>query len=142
MSVLEFTVPGEPVSKGRPRFTRTGFAYTDKRTASFENLVRLAYAEKYPDRVPSDVSISLYVDAYFSIPKSWSKKKRADAANNIIFKTSRPDLDNIVKAISDGLNGVAWIDDAQITEFHSWKGFSENPRTEVIISLCDGEEEQ
>ena len=133
--IIKFTIPGEPVSKGRPRFTRTGFAYTDKRTAKFENLVRLAYSETYPDRIPSDAPVSLSVDAYFSIPKSWSKKKKADAADNILRKTTKPDLDNVVKSVSDGLNGVAWRDDAQICMLNSWKGFSENPRTEVEIDF-------
>ena len=133
--IIKFTIPGEPVSKGRPRFTRKGFAYTDKRTAKFENLVRLAYSETFPDRIPSEAPVALSVDAYFSIPKSWSKKKREDAANHILLKTSRPDLDNIVKSVSDGLNGVAWRDDAQICMLNSWKGFSENPRTEVVINF-------
>lgn len=138
--IIKFTIPGEPVSKGRPRFTRTGFAYTDKRTAKFENLVRLAYSETYPDRIPSDAPVSISVDAYFSIPKSWSKKKKADAADNILRKTTKPDIDNVVKSVSDGLNGVAWRDDSQICELHSWKGFSENPRTEVEIDFKEEDE--
>ena len=136
---IKFTVPGEPVAKGRPRFTRSGHAYTTRRTAQFENLVRLAYSEKFPDLAPSDGPIELTVDAYFSIPKSWPKKRKEYAADNILQKTSRPDLDNIVKAVSDGLNEVAWRDDAQICELHSWKGFSENPRTEVTIRVKEEE---
>ena len=138
--IVKFTIPGEPVSKGRPRFTRTGFAYTDKRTAKFENLVRLAYSEAYPDRIPSENPVALSVDAYFSIPKSWSKKKKALAADCMIWKTSRPDLDNIVKSVSDGLNEVAWKDDAQIYMLQAWKGFSENPRTEVEIDFKEEED--
>ena len=102
--------------------------------------MRLAYSEAYPDRIPSENPVALSVDAYFSIPKSWSKKKKALAADCMIWKTSRPDLDNIVKSVSDGLNEVAWKDDAQIYMLQAWKGFSENPRTEVEIDFKEEEE--
>lgn len=38
---ISFSVPGEPVGKGRPRFTRTGHPYTPGKTGSYESLVRL-----------------------------------------------------------------------------------------------------
>lgn len=70
---ISFSVPGEPVGKGRPRFTRTGHTYTPGKTESYESLVRLAYGEcgmVFPKGVPVRVRIT----ACFSIPKSASKK--------------------------------------------------------------------
>lgn len=136
---LEFTIPGDPVGKGRPRFTRTGFAYTDKRTASFENLVRLAFTEKYPDAVPSELPVSLSIIARHTVPKSWPKKRRIAALCEQLFKTSKPDLDNIIKSVSDGLNGVAFKDDSQIYELHARKSYAETPSTTVRIILQEGE---
>ena len=40
---IKFTVPGVPVGKGRPRFTRGGHAYTPEKTAAFEEKVRLCW---------------------------------------------------------------------------------------------------
>ena len=45
MSAVTFTVPGTPVGKGRPKFARRGnftVAYTPEKTASYENLVKIA----------------------------------------------------------------------------------------------------
>jgi len=131
--IYEFEVPGDPVAKGRPRFTRTGFAYTDKKTASFENLVRLAFSSSYPEAIPTDQPVSLSIVARFPIPVSWSKKKKALAMAEKMHKVSRPDLDNIIKSVSDGLNEVAWKDDAQIYELHARKSYAENPSTKVRI---------
>ena len=49
---ISFSVPGEPVGKGRPRFTRTGHPYTPGKTESYESLVRLAYGERVRDGIP------------------------------------------------------------------------------------------
>lgn len=137
---VRFTIPGDPVAKGRPRFTRFGKPYPADKTVRFENLVTLAYREACPDRIPFDGAVTLSVDAYFSVPKSWPNKKRLAALDNILRKTTKPDLDNVVKSVSDGLNKVAWVDDAQVCELHSWKGFSENPRTEVEIDFKEESE--
>ena len=133
----EFTIPGNPVGKGRPRFTRTGFAYTDKKTASFENLVRLAFTDKYPDATPTEKAISLKILSQFSVPQSWPKKRRLAALANMIFKKSKPDLDNLIKSVSDGLNTVAWKDDSQIYELYARKSYSDTPQTQVVIQVED-----
>ena len=131
--VIKITVPGDPVAKGRPRFTRTGHSYTPPKTKQFENLVRLAYTLQQPDRDPAEGPIELTVRVYFAIPTSWSKKKQEAAATEQMKKISKPDLDNCLKAVQDGLNGVAWKDDAQVTDTHSSKRYSKRPRVEIEI---------
>lgn len=134
---ITVTVPGDPVAKGRPRFTRTGRSYTPAKTEKFENLVRLAYSLQQPDRKPADGPIELTVRAYFRIPTSWSKKKQAEAATEQMKKISKPDLDNCLKAVQDGLNGVAWKDDAQVADTHTSKRYSTRPRVDIIIETED-----
>lgn len=130
---LEFIVPGDPVSKGRPRFTRSGHTFTPEATVRYENLVRVSFSEQYPNHTPLSQGISLTVHSYFRVPASWSKKKAMQALSGEIQKTTKPDLDNVLKAITDGLNGVAWADDAQINHIQATKRYSDRPRTEVII---------
>lgn len=134
---ITVTVPGDPVAKGRPRFTRTGQSYTPAKTKKFENLVRLAYSLQQPDRKPAEGPIELTVCAYFRIPTSWSKKKQAEAATEQMKKISKPDLDNCLKAVQDGLNGVAWLDDAQVSDTHTKKRYSRKPRVDIIIETED-----
>ena len=137
---LEFKVPGEPVGKGRPRFVRaTGRTYTPEKTERYENLVKLAFIKEYPDVVPIEGPISVEMVANFSIPKSWSKKKQALAAAGALRPTKKPDTDNIAK-IKDALNGIAWIDDAQVVEESISKNYTEVPSLTIIIETL-GEEE-
>lgn len=138
-----FTVPGVPVAKGRPRVTIRGGrprAYTPEKTEKYENLVRMAFREEFPDAEPASGPISMVIRAYFPVPKSYSKKKKQLAVVGLLHKTTTPDLDNIQKAIQDGLNGVAFADDSQIVEYKAMKGFSLVPRADIIITeLEDGE---
>lgn len=136
VTTWSFTVPGVPVAKGRPRVTIRGGrprAYTPEKTEKYENLVRLAFIEKYGETVPASGPISIVIRAYFPVPKSFSKKKTALALRGIIHKTTKPDLDNIQKAIQDGLNGVAFADDSQIFRYEASKDFSDVPRVDIKI---------
>lgn len=40
--MVDFTVPGEPRGKGRPRFSKSGHTYTDSETRAYENKI-IAY---------------------------------------------------------------------------------------------------
>ena len=71
--------------------------------------------------------------AYFSIPKSTSKKNRQDMIDGKMLHTKRGDVDNIFKIIADALNGIAYNDDGQIAEAYIKKMYSDNPRVEVTL---------
>lgn len=137
---LDITISGDPVGKGRPRFVRaTGRTYTPENTAKYENLVRVTFATKYPDHVPIDTAVSLTIRAYFKIPESWPKYKKQEARDGGTMKTSKPDIDNIIKSICDGLNGVAWTDDARIAMISASKYYSDQPRVVVMITYDEEE---
>ena len=51
---VSFVVPGEPVGKGRPRFTRTGRAYTPKKTETAESIVAMNAQLALRDAKPTD----------------------------------------------------------------------------------------
>lgn len=45
-----------------------------------------------------------------------------------------PDLDNLIKAILDGLQrGNAFKNDRQVNEIHAWRHYDENPRVEIEV---------
>lgn len=138
--ILRFTIPGEPVAKGRPRFTRTGRSYNPPKTAKYENLVRLTFDQNYPDWKPLEGGVDLSIRATFPVPKAWSKKKYIAAIQHMIAKITKPDLDNLIKSVSDGLNEVAWKDDAQIYHLEAWKGYGEKPGVEVMIGFDEEDE--
>lgn len=136
----EFTVLGEPVGKGRPRFsTVTGRAYTPTKTTNYENLVKLEYhAQCGGDPFPEKVMLKMAIRAYFAIPKSASKKARAAMITTEQRPVKKPDADNILKSVADALNQVAYYDDSQIVATTIEKYYSEQPRVEVSIESIGG----
>ena len=134
---MDFTVYGEPVAKGRPKFsTRDGYvrAITPEKTVSYENLVRLSYQQQCGEKpYDKDIQLRAHIYAYFPIPKSASKKKQKDMQAMILRPMKKPDLDNIAKAILDALNGIAFYDDSQIVQLQVDKFYSDIPRVDVFI---------
>lgn len=128
---VEFVVDGEPIAKGRPRFTMSGRAYTPKRTHDYEKKVRESFkGEMFPEDIPLEV----HIVAYFQIPKSVSKKRHEEMRRGSIRPMKRPDLDNIAKSICDALNGLVYSDDKQVIRLVIEKFYSDYPRAEVRIS--------
>lgn len=135
MADVRFTVYGEPKGKGRPRFARaTGHAVTPKDTVEYENLVRLEYEYQCRgQRFPDGAQLEMNVDAFYSIPKSASRKKRQLMIDRKIRPTKKPDSSNVLKAIEDALNNIAYKDDAQIVETRISRFYGEEPKVMVEI---------
>lgn len=135
MSAITFTVPGEPIGKGRPRFVRaTGRTYTPEKTVNYESLVRLCYRQQVStEPFPAGIPLYMTVEVYQQIPKSVSKRKREAMIGRKILPTKKPDCSNILKSIEDALNGVAYADDSQIVQVRVVKYFGEFPSATVVI---------
>ncbi|WP_434627601.1 RusA family crossover junction endodeoxyribonuclease [Chromobacterium sp. CV08] len=142
MNPIRFTVPGAPVGKGRPKVSTRGgkFArmYTPEKTASYENLIALAaqaaMAGREPLTGPADVTIHMLLP----IPTSWSKRKQAAALAGQVYPTKKPDGDNVLKAIFDGMNGVVWVDDVQACDFAVRKRYGATPGVMVVVQEIQG----
>lgn len=146
MREIIFTIEGEPVAKGRPRFTRAGgFArtYTPQKTRDAEAkiaiLARCALQQQKSDDVAlqqknpiknQKFPIKVELNFFLKIPKSISQKK----LNEGIKPTVKPDLDNFAKTVLDAMNGIVYEDDSQVVEIILKKEYSDHPRTEVRVS--------
>jgi Holliday junction resolvase RusA-like endonuclease len=107
--------------------------YTDAQTASYENLVKLAWKAEAGDMPPLTGPVSVLIWAYFAIPKSTPRKNIAGMVLGYIQPVKRPDIDNLSKCVLDGLNGVAFVDDAQVVHLEAAKFYSDTPRLVVLI---------
>lgn len=133
MSEVKFIVPGTPQGKGRARSTmrkrRDGIAiaahYTPAKTRAYEQSVSAAAHRAMLGKPLFSGPVSLMITAFFEPPKSWPKWKREAALLGDIKPTGKPDLDNILKAIKDGLNGEVWKDDSQVVSVGGTKTYSE-----------------
>ena len=91
---------------------------TPTETVQYENWIKLCY-QRSCGHSRFAAPIVLEVNAYFGVPKSYTKKRRALCVQNLERPTCKPDMDNIVKAVADALNGVAYRDDSGIVEIHA-----------------------
>lgn len=73
------------------------------------------------------------MDVYRQIPKSLAKYKRVLAIEGKLRPITKPDVDNYVKGIKDGLSGIIWQDDKQVVSMTVRKWYSEEPRAEITV---------
>lgn len=90
-------------------------------------------------REKGDHVLQSVVSLIFPIPKSFSKKKQREAIACTLLPTVKPDSDNIAKIILDSLNGLAFLDDKQVTELYVYKAYDDNPRVVVRLSEINKE---
>ena len=134
--MISFVVPGTPVGKGRPKFARRGnftVAYTPEKTASYENLVKIAAHEAMSGNKMIEGAAAARIFLFVTPPASWSMKKKACALNDEIFPTAKPDLDNCVKIIFDAMNQIVFNDDKQVVSLQVQKRFSETASVHVHV---------
>ena len=106
-------IPGDPVAQPRPKVsTRGGFAraYVDAKHPihAYKQAIRLAYVNAGGGILKGPVRVN--IDCWFGRPKSHSKKR----SEQLERKITKPDVDNLAKAILDALNGIAYDDDSQV----------------------------
>ena len=114
---IAFTVPGRPVPKGRPRFNRrTGNAYTPAKTREYEKLVATKAAEAAIGReLPLTGPVAVQLTFDYTKGAMLARVKLLPASPLQSWHTARPDIDNVTKAILDGISKAGLLsDDAQV----------------------------
>lgn len=127
-----FKIEGQPQGKGRPRFTKTGHAFTPQATRDYEKLIAEEYKAAKGETL--DGYIRVNIKAYYKIPKATTKEKRGMIERGLLKPAVKPDIDNVVKAILDGLNGVAYHDDNQVVYVDGEKFYADEPCVIVEVS--------
>lgn len=118
--IARLTIGGDPTSKARARFTNYGSPgrmYTPQKTRDAEKKVAQRFRQAAPNHEPD--GDSAYGLACIFFPATQQRR----------------DVDNMLKLISDGLNGIAYDDDSQVYEITGRRGHDlpENARTEVLV---------
>lgn len=147
--MIEFTIPGDPRGKARPRVVRlkngASMSYTPDKTVAYEELIRQRFRQQWPSTglpFPDKTPVCVMITACFGIPKSTSKKARIAMLSGQTYPTKKPDVDNVVKIVLDALNGFAWHDDAQVIDLHISKTYTEKePFVRVGLNRAEMQKE-
>lgn len=135
MMHIEFTVEGPPIGKARPKAVRFGNQvrmYTPKKTSEYETDIAFAATQAMAGMETVETPVCVGVLAYYPIPASWSKKRQQAAVDGTEIP-GKPDLDNVIKAVLDALNGVVYLDDKQVVRLMGTKAYCRHPRIEVLV---------
>ena len=135
MIQIFFTVP-QVSGKGRPRFARQGIfvkTYTDAKTLTYEKSIQTYAKQAMGSTSPLIGAVAAYLHIGVPIPPSYSKTRQIACINGDERPTKKPDIDNIVKAVLDGMNGIVYLDDKQVVDLHLTKVYSETEGIDILI---------
>jgi Holliday junction resolvase RusA-like endonuclease len=126
-----------PVPKARARVTygkRKVHAYTPRRTIEAQECIEAA-AIAAGIREPWRGAVGMSIEFQFKMPKSWSAKKMKAQIGKL--HPSRTDKDNLEKTVTDALEGIAYVDDAQVAVSMVKKIWSDKDLTTITIRQED-----
>lgn len=130
MTDLVIDVPGLPVpfarsgGHGKVRFTPA------KQRHAMADL-KIIGSRAMEGRKPFEGPLAVEFIFTWPVPASWSKRRRAAPESR--WRTSRPDVDNLIKICADSLNAVVWLDDALIVESTARKVYGDAAHTRVVV---------
>ncbi len=136
-----FFYPCRPRGQGRPRFAGK-VAYKSSEDRAYEQGIRMAYVAVYPGHHPISGPFGITITAVYPIPKNESKRRRTQMIEGNVLPICRPDVDNILKAVLDALNGTAYTDDKNATESAIKKVYGVTPGLLVTITPLEGEQNE
>ena len=135
MLIVMFKVDGLPKGKARPRFARRGnfvSTYTPKSTLEYEDFIVDKAKRAMGASEPFKTDLEAFIYISMPVPKSYPKKRREACLIGAERPSKKPDIDNIIKAYLDAMNGIVYDDDTQIVDLHATKVYGE-PFVEIMI---------
>jgi len=149
--ILRISIPGQPVGKGRPRASIRGFGtarahiamHTPKKTATWEASAEWALRGAWLGRESLNHPVAVTVWAVGRRPQSQVPSDRKLAAHPELglrmWRPTKPDVDNVIKAALDALvNAGVLRDDVLVVDVRGlslWASIAEGPK--VVIEVRD-----
>jgi len=130
MPIITFEVRGTPMPKGST--TRmphgatipAGTAESRRRMEQWRMDIRHAARDAMGDRPMMTVPVRLMCEIALPVPKSMPKRYQGWKPH-----TTKPDIDKLLRMLSDALTGIVWADDSQvcvsaINKVYAWDGIT------------------
>lgn len=122
MIFIEYGLDPVPMSRPRANY-KTGRIYKELKDKKFQQVITTVTRFTYK-RDPISGPLVLHLDFYLKKPKTVRRK----------YPEVRPDLDNLIKNILDGLNGVLFNDDSQIIGIYATKRYDKRGKITLQVS--------
>ena len=138
--LLNITIPIKAVGKGRPRVVRRfghSQAFTPDKTVSFEHRISIEARAAYMQETwfsPHDGPVRISMVIRCSVPKSFGKRKRAQALAGDIRPMVKPDIDNVLKSVLDALEGVVYLRDSQVVSIDCERYYDASDYIAIAVS--------
>lgn len=116
--MLDMFIPITPVAKGRPRFLGKGKVYTPQETLVAERSIKILVKNEMSKQqiALTEDMVCLKMIFYYALPRKLSERDRLLADMDMLYKATRPDIDNLAKLVCDALNGILYKDDNQVVK--------------------------
>jgi Holliday junction resolvase RusA-like endonuclease len=138
--LLDLVVVGLPQPQGSKRHVGGGVLVESnaKTLMPWRSTIAFAAADKYREP-PSREALRVTLAFSFPRPSSHFGTGRNEGelrGSAPAYKTTKPDLDKLVRAALDALTGIVFVDDAQVAELLAWKDFG-SPRVWIVVEFAD-----
>ena len=103
--------------------------HTPEKTRLYEARVKRIAQRFMGKRKPFEGAVKLHLLFVMPLPESWPRWKKELAQADELVHTTKPDADNMEKAIKDAFNGVVWVDDCRVFSCNKSKLYERPGRT-------------
>jgi crossover junction endodeoxyribonuclease RusA len=143
MTQLAITILGEPAPQGSKTRAGTGMREANPATAPWRATVTAAASEAMTGRLPLVGPLEIRAVFVFPRPAShWGTGRNIQRLKPSApaYRSSKPDLDKLLRAIGDALTGIAFRDDAQLVIVRAEKHYGSPPCAHIEVSEIDERE--
>lgn len=125
---IDFFVAGIPKAQPRVKaFVRGGHAgvYTPDSAEYWKQAVRLQATANAPESLVAH-PVRIELDFFLPRPKAHHKRDGSVKPNSPVWHCKKPDLDNLIKAVTDAITDTQriWLDDSQIYQITATKTYA------------------
>lgn len=133
--MIRLTIEGNPVTWSRAKFNlKDKRFFNDSKMVIYQNRIADNFRiQAGLNFCPVTSPVFIQIKAFFQCPMTYPKWKKELAAEESLPYIHTPDADNLAKNVCDALQGLAYDNDARVTDISISKRYSNRPRVEVEI---------